>query len=372
MDSLATSIGICVPRVAQTETLVLEGSPMKHTVIGVDLAKDVFEIAVSHEPGKVADRHRVRRAGFLSFFAQRKPTTVVMEACGSAHYWGREIGELGHSVVLLPPHLTHRYVGAHKTDRTDTKGMLEAYRNEDILPVPVKSLEQQTLTTLHRMRAAYIGDRTAHCNALRGHLREFGHFIPLGRARVVPRVRELIADAETDIPMALRPHFAAQCDQIEQFHERIAEIDNHIQALAKQLEAVQLLMTIPGIGVLTATALVAWIGDVSRFKSGRHLASYLGLTPREHSSGARRWLGRISKRGDGYLRTLLIHGARSVLSWAKRKQPQGRLQQWALHVDTRRGSNKAAVALANKLARIVWAVWTRKRAFEPKPLLAAA
>ncbi len=340
---------------------------MKSTRIAVDIAKDVFEIAVSYEPGKVAERQRVRRAKFLRFFAQIKPATVLMEACGSAHYWGRRIQSLGHEVILLPPHFTRRYVLRNKSDRTDTTGMLEAHRNEDILPVPVKSLEQQTMTTLHRIRSSFMDDRTAHINALRGHLRELGLFLPQGRAQVLPRVRVWLADPDTEIPLVLRPFFESICDHIDELTTKIQELEAQIQALARQDEAVKRLLTIKGVGVLTATAMVAWIGDIRRFKSGRHLASYLGLTPREHSSGARRWLGRISKRGDAYLRTLLIHGARSVLSWARRKGPAGRLEQWALRVESSRGRNRAAVALANKLARVVWAVWTHETSFQLQP-----
>jgi transposase len=334
-----------------------------HTLVAVDVAKAVFEVAVSDRPGHVIRRERPTRAQFLPLFAQLPAATVVMEACGSAHYWGRRLEELGHKAVLLPPHCVRPYVQGNKTDRTDTKGILEAYRNEAIRPVPVKSVSQQTLTTLHRLRSGWMTERTARLNALRGLLRELGVFIPVGAKQVVPAVWALIEDADSDLPEALRPLFAEACREIRDIEARIKLVERQLEALAEQLPAVQFLLTVPGIGLLIATAFVAFIGDIRRFPSGRHLASYLGLTPREFSSGSKRHLGRISKRGDGYLRTLLIHGARSVLLHSRTKQPD-RLREWAQRLGETHGHNKAAVAVANKLARIIWAVWTHQKPFE--------
>jgi transposase len=327
----------------------------EHTVVGVDIAKVVFDVAVSHEPGRVAERRRLSRKVFLLFFAQMPAATVVMEACGSAHFWGRKLQELGHRVVLLPPHQVRPYVVRNKTDRTDAKGILEAYRNADIRPVPVKSVPQQVLVTLHRFRSGWLGARTAHINTLRGLLRELGLVIPL------------IGDADSGIPDALRPVLAAACEEIQTLSERIKMTERQIEAIAEQTPVVERLWSIPGIGLLTATALVAFVGDIQRFPSGRHFASYLGLTPREYSSGLRRRLGRISKRGDAYLRMLLIHGARSVLCHAKKAKEHDRLRTWALDLERRVGHNKAAVALANKLARLAWAVWKNDRPFESLP-----
>lgn len=187
-------------------------------------------------------------------------------------------------------------------------------------------------------------------------------FIPLGAEKVVPAVWALVEDADSDLPDALRAVFAEACQEIRDIEARITQVERQLGAMAQQLPAVVFLLSIPGIGLLTATALVAFIGDVRRFPSGRHLASYLGLTPREFSSGLRRYLGRISKRGDGYLHTLLIHGARSVLLHARTKQPD-RFRQWAHALEKTHVHNKAAVALANKLARIVWAVWSRQQPY---------
>jgi transposase len=336
------------------------------TRISVDVAKAVLEAAVSDRPGHVTRRERLPRGRFLPFMAQQPPALVVMEACGSAHYWARKIQALGHRVMLLPPHHVRPYVRRNKTDRADAKGLLEASRNEDIHPVPVKSVDQQVLTALHRLRSGWMRERTARLNALRGLLREFGVFIPVGARQVVPAVWALIEDADSDLPEALRPIFAEACREIREIEARMKQVERQLESMAERLSAVELLLTIPGIGLLTATALVAFLGDIRRFPSGRHLASYLGLTPREYSSGLRRNLGRISKRGDGYLRTMLIHGARSVLVHAGRQQPD-RLRQWANDLAKTHIQNKAAVAVANKLARLVWAVWTSGQPFVPMP-----
>ena len=332
------------------------------TRIAVDVAKAVFEVAVSVRPGQVLRRERLSRDRFLAFMAQQPAATVVMEACGSSHHWGRKLRTLGHQVVLLPPHHVRPYVRGNKTDRTDAKGILEASRNADIHPVPVKSVAQQVLTSLHRLRSGWMGERTARLNALRGLLRELGFFIPVGARNVVPAVWAQLEDADSEIPDALRNVIAEACREIREIEARIKIVERQLEATAEQLPAVELLLTIPGIGLLTATALVAFLGDIRRFPSGRHLASYLGLTPREFSSGLKRHLGRISKRGDGYLRTLLIHGARSVLLHARTKRPD-RLREWAHNLAKTRVHNKAAVAVANKLARIVWAVWSRHQPY---------
>jgi transposase len=361
MDSSCDSVGIDVPESLLVSTKE-EPIVQNDTRIGVDIAKAVFQIAVSRRPGRVDRCERLRRGQFLEFFAQQPAATVFMEACGSAHYWARRIEQLGHRVVLLPPHQVRPYVKRNKTDRTDAKGILEASRNEDIRPVPIKTVPQQELTSLHRMRQGWMTERTARMNALRGLLRELGVFIPVGAENVVPTVWALIEDADAELPDALRPVFAEACQEIRQIEGRIKLVERQLEALAPQLPAVDHLLSIPGIGLLTATALVAFIGDVRRFPSGRHLASYLGLTPREFSSGLKRYLGRISKRGDGYLRCLLIHGARSVLHHARNKQPD-RFRTWAHKLAKTHVHNKAAVAVANKLARLVWAVWSRQQPY---------
>ena len=339
----------------------------KHTLIAVDLAKLVFEVAVSHEDGKVARRSRLPRSAFLEFFSNAPHATVVMEACGSAHYWARQIQALGHEVVLLAPHQVRPYVPRNKTDRTDAKGLLEAYRNEDFRPVPVKTLTQQALTSIHRLRAGWIGARTAQVNCVRGLLRELGWVIPQGIEKVLPQVRLIVADADSGIPESLRPILFAACEEIDAMSERIAMTERQLEALSEKTPSVTRLRTTPGIGLITSSGLEAFVGSPQRFPSGRHFASYLGLTPKEFSSGSHRRLGRISKRGNTYLRTLLIHGARSVLCHARKAKTHDRLRTWALALEARSGRHKATVALANKLARIAWSVWKHERDYDARP-----
>ncbi len=336
---------------------------MKHTTIAVDLAKTIFEIAVSDRPGHVTRSLRVSRSRFLRFFAEHSAATVVLEACGSAHHWARHLQALGHRVVLLPPYDVRPYVRRNKTDRADAKGLLEAFRNDAIHPVPVKSVSHHGVTALHRLRSAWLATRTSRINTIRGVLRELGFTIPVGARQVVPRVECLANAVDVEFPDVLRPFLLEACREIRACEQRMKDVERQLRCLQSQLPAVSRLRTIPGIGLLTSTALVGFVTDVRRFPTGRHFASYLGLTPREYSSGAVRRLGRISKRGNAYLRTLLIHGARAVLNAAKNKTRPDRLRSWALRCETRRGHNKAAVALANKMARIAWGVWKQDRVF---------
>ena len=369
MDSSRDLRGIYVPKSpCAPESSGEEESEMHSTTIAVDLAKSVFEVALSARPGRVTARHRFTRSQFAHFVATTAPATVVMEACGTAHFWGRQAQQHGHRVVLLAPHAVRPYVPRNKTDRRDAKGLLEALRNEELRPVPVKSVAQQALTALHRLRSTWLATRTARLNTVRGLLREFGIPIALGARRVRPTVAALLADADSALPAAVRPALQSALEEIVALEERLRAIEQQLTALASELPAVARLRTIPGIGLLTATALVGFVGDAHRFPTARHFGAYLGLTPKEHSTGPRRRLGSISKRGDSYLRMLLIHGARSVLCHAKRPSaaPQ-RLTQWALALAHRRGHNPAAVALANKLARIAWAVWTTDTPFVAHP-----
>jgi transposase len=335
---------------------------MEHTTIAVDLAKSVFQVAVSHQPGRVNEERRLSRDRLVRFFAQQPPATVVLEACGSAHHWARQFAGFGHVVRLLPPHDVRPYVRRNKTDRTDAKGLLEANRNEAIHPVPIKTLDQQAIASLHRLRSTWLATRTARLNTLRGLLREFGIFIPVGAHHVVPQVRTLL-QGSADLPTLMRATLGAACDEVEALEANMRGVERQLAALAPQVPAVARLQSVPGVGVITATALVALVTDIRRFPSGRHFASFLGLTPREDSRASRRRLGAITTRGDVYLRMLLTHGARSFLWHAKAAASPTALQVWSLQTERRRGHNVATVAVANKLARILWAVWTQQRRF---------
>ncbi len=329
--------------------------------IGVDLAKTVFEIAVSEAPGVVTARRRLSRPGFRRFLASHAPAEILLEACGSAHHWGREAQQCGHQVRLLHPADVARYRDGNKTDRADATALLEAVRNTALTPVPVKSVEQQAVMALHRIRQGYVQTRTARINALRGHLRELGHVIPLGARHVASEARLALAD-ET-IPAFLRDALTLLLEEIRWLEAQAASVRTALTTLARQMPHAQHLLTVPGVGVLTATALVAWVGDIHRFRSGRHFASWLGLTPREHSSGASRRLGAITHHGNSYLRLLLIQGARSALRVGAGMDPPDDLRTWAQAVARRHGYNVAAVALANKLARLCWRTWRDGRDF---------
>jgi len=334
--------------------------------IAVDLAKSVFEVAVSRAPGEVLERRRLTRTGFAAFVGKSGPCTVIMEACSSSHFWTRQFVAIGHRPILLPPHHVRPYrTNANKTDRADAKALLEAFRNKEIHPVPIKSVEQQAISAIHRLRSGWMATRTACINTLRGLLREFGLVIPVGSQHVVAQVSAWLREENPAIPSAIRTLLSATCDQIVELEAHMRSAEAQLAELVRDMPEVKRLRTIPGVGPRSASALVAIVGDPRRFKSGRHFASFLGLTPRERSSGNFRKLGSISKRGDTYLRMLLIHGARAVLLSARRRKDRHRIHSWVLEVEARRGHNVSAVALANKIARIAWATWSRQQDYRP-------
>jgi len=339
---------------------------MDATTMAVDLAKDIFEIACANCAGRVVERKRLTRRQFEGFLETLMTgTDVIMEACGTAHYWGRRCQARGLGVRLLPPQYVRPYVRRNKTDRTDAEGLLEANRCGGIQAVPVKTLEQQTLQVLHRVRTQWQAARTARINMMRGILREHGLPIGLGARTALTRIPALLQDDEAPLPDLVRHAVWLLLEEARAIEARLATIDQQLAQIARAHPIARRLQQIPGIGVLTSTALVGAVNHIHAFRRGRHFASWLGLTPREVSTGSRRYLGRISKRGDVYLRCLLTHGARAVLLTAQRTARAAphrttRFQQWAVTVAARCGHNKAAIAVANKLARIVWAVWHRE------------
>lgn len=342
---------------------------MDATTVAVDLAKSVFELAVADAHWKVTERARLTRRQFERWFVNRAVGIVVMEACGSAHHWARYLQGLGIEVRLLPPQYVRAYVKRNKTDAADAAALLEAARCADIQPVRVKSLEQQALQSLHRIRSLWMATRTSRINALRGFCREFGLSISVGSRLGVEQISRILADPASGIPELLRPTMGLLVEEIRLLEARIAQLEAQLTAAARQSPACETLLSVPGVGLLTATAMVAATGGcVSHFKDARHFASWFGLTPKEHSSGSTRHLGRISKRGDRYLRMLLTHGARSVLraaTMAERAQrPLDPLRRWALAVQCRSNHNKATCALANKLARICYATLRDQEPYE--------
>lgn len=341
---------------------------MHATTVAVDLAKNVFELAVADQHWRVVERHRLSRAQFERFFANRSVQLVVMEACGSAHFWARQIRALGIDVKLLPPRYVRPYVKRNKTDAADAAALLEALRCADIVPVRIKSIEQQALQALHRTRSLWMATRTARINALRGFCREFGITIASGARLGLEQIGRVAADPHSAIPPLLRETLSLLIEEIRLLEARIARLETQLSAAARDSAACTTLLSVPGVGLLTATAMLAATGGtVSHFRDARHFASWFGLTPKERSSGQSRHLGRLSKRGDRYLRMLLTHGARAVLRAAtvseRAHRPLDPLRQWALALQARSNHNKATCALANKLARICFAALRDQQPF---------
>jgi transposase len=344
---------------------------MHAMTVAVDLAKTSFEVAVGDGRGRVRERMRLSRSRFQRLLdGLDAGTEVVMEACGTAHFWGRCCQQRGLRVRLLPGQYVRAYVRRNKTDRTDAEALLEAARCGQIHPVAVKTLEQQSLQTLHRVRQQWQTTRTARINAIRAILREHGIPLPVGARAGLAQTAGVLAAAH-GLPDRVCDLLHVLLAEIRVLTDRVAALDREVRRLVRDHPIARRLESIPGVGPLTATALVGAVGHIHAFRRGREFASWLGLTPREISTGGRRYLGPITKRGDTYLRCLLAHGARALLAHAQRRQRQTphqltRVQAWAVQLAARRGPNKAVMALANKLARIVWAVWTRDVAFRPQ------
>lgn len=334
--------------------------------IAVDLAKSVYQIAESFRPGQVALRKRLNRAAFRQYIQnQAEPVEWLMEACGTAHHWGRYAQSLGHSVTLLHPRYVRPYRRRNKTDRNDCDAILEAARCQGILPVPVKSREQQLLQHLHALRETWKKSRVQRINLLRGIFREYGIETPASTERFI-RAAHALAEHPDLKPLAQQLHLILA--EINLYEQSMAECEQQMKDWHAEDEVVQRLDEVSGIGLLTASALKTAVGQPERFHSGRQLSAWLGMTPREHSSGQSFKRGSISRQGNAYVRTLLIHGARSALLAAQRcqrKTPDKMtpLQCWAVDTAQRIGHNKAAVALANKLVRVCWAVWCHQRRF---------
>lgn len=317
-------------------------------IIGVDLAKTVFQLALADEHHHVFQSKRLNRTQFHSFFVNHPPVHIFMETCGTAHYWARTLIAMGHSVSLLPAQYVRPYVRRNKTDRNNAIAIVEAARNRAISVVPVKSEYQQALQSLHRLREQWKSTRVARINALRGILREFGILVPLGPRAAIKTTQETL----DLLPSLLQPPVQNVLTELIEIQHRITALELQLKHAVKEDKVIQQFMQINGIGLLSATAMRASVQSPAQFKNGRQLSAWLGITPREYSSGNQRYLGRISKRGDKYLRTILIHGARSVMARIKILQRDGKelthLQQWASQLEQRVGHNKATVALANK------------------------
>lgn len=341
---------------------------MKITTIGVDLAKSVFQVHGVDANGRVALQKRLRRKQVLPFFAQAPACLIGMEACSSAHYWARELEKLGHSVRLMAPQFVKPYVKANKTDAADAEAICEAVTRPTMRFVPIKSVDQHTVLSLHRARAGFVKSRTAQANQIRGLLGEFGIALPQGISHVARRLPEIIEDAENELPAVFRQLLLRLRSHLLGLDRQIQEIEEQITAWHRNNEDSQRLAQIPGVGVLTASALAASIGDARHFKNGRELAAWLGLVPRQHSSGGKPLLLGISKRGDAYLRTLMVHGARSAVRVAPSKRTL--TDNWTNELSARRHMNVVSVARANKNARVAWALLAHKREYNAQYRLA--
>ena len=327
---------------------------MTMTCIGLDLAKNVFQVHGVDERGKTVFSKKISRPQLLSFFAALPPCLIGMEACSGANHWARKLKELGHEPRLISPQFVKPYVKSNKTDRNDAEAICEAVSRPSMRFVPVKTVAQQDIQAIHRVRERLVGSKVALTNQIRGILAEYGIVVAQQITQLRRRLPEILEDADNGLNAQERELLAELSEQWRQTEAWIATYDRRLQRIYAANEACQRLGEIEGIGPLTATALVAAAGDAQVFKNGRQMAAWLGLVPRQHSSGGKPRLLGISKRGDRYLRTLLVHGARSALARCGGKpDPRSR---WLQKLRVRRHHNVAAVALANKNARIAWAI----------------
>ncbi len=346
---------------------------MKITTVGIDLAKNLFQVHGVNEHGKAVLKKQLRRDQVAEFFAQLPACLIGMEACGSAHHWARKLGGFGHAVRLMAPQFVKPYVKTNKTDAADAEAICEAVARPNMRFVPVKNSEQQAVLALHRVRQSFIKARTAQANQIRGLVGEFGLIVPQGIANIGKRVPELLEDASNELPGSFRLLVDRLLSHLKELDRQVGELEARIKIWHKESELSRKLEKVPGIGPITASALVATVGDAKSFDNARQLAAWMGLVPKQNSSGGKSVLLGISKRGDAYLRTLLIHGARSAILAAQRKAGYDK-ESWLGKLLQRRNHNVAAVALANKNARLVWALLARDREFRPDyaPARAAA
>jgi transposase len=347
---------------------------MKCTTIGLDIAKHVLQAhAVEIGSGEVT-RTKLRRGEVLAFFAQLHPSVIAMEACGAAHHWARSFAKLGHQVRLIAPQFVRPFVKTNKNDAADAQAIWTAAQQPEMRFVAIKTEEQQAALALHAIRERLKKSRTAAVNQIHGLMGEFGLVLAKGWRTMLPKAAAALDDSTSIVPALLRPQLRHQLEEIHTLTAKITDVERQIASWQRQQDGCERIAAIPGVGLLTATAAVATIGEASTFRSGRQFAAYLGLVPRQSGTGGRVQLLGISKRGDTYLRTLLIHGARGVLANSRAaKDPN----TWVGRLIQRRHHNVAAVALANKMARQIWALLAHQRRYDPKqgsmgPLSAAA
>jgi transposase len=334
---------------------------MKIATLGIDLAKRVFQIHGLDERGKIVLRKRLSRNKLLEFLSTLPPSLIGMESCGGAHYWARKIRDLGHDVKLISPQFVKPFVKSNKNDYNDAEAICEAIVRPSMRFVSIKSIEHQDIQALHRVRERLIKERTALVNQIRGLLSEYGIILPIGIQNVRKSLPLILDNTENELTPISREFFAELYTELRFIEERITKCHRHIERVFLSNPVCHKLSEVEGVGTLTATALIAAVGDPRIFGNGRQMAAWLGLVPRQSSTGGKTVLLGITKRGNRYLRTLLIHGARAVLRYAPNKSDAR--SRWITSVKNRRGSNIAAVSLANKNARILWALMSRDETY---------
>lgn len=337
---------------------------MKHTTIGLDIAKNVFHIVGIDSRNKVVLRKKLMRGKVLAYFANLPTSTVALEACATSHYWGRELRKLGHQIRLIPTRAVKPYVQGNKNDYNDALAIAEAASRPGLRCVNIKTIEEQDSQALHRLREGAIRQRRRLSNQLRSLLAEYGLIAPTGLATLRRVIPALLEDGENDLSDAFRALLHQGYQQLQESDVHIQVYDRQLRIQVKASEAAQRLLTIPGFGPVVSSIFLNVVGDGKRFRRGRDVAACIGIVPRQHSSGDKPVLLGISKRGNSYLRSVLIHGARSVVVNAHKKDDA--LNRWVTQLVERRGKNKATVALANKLARIGWAVLTSGGVYQPR------
>ncbi len=335
---------------------------MKISVLGIDLAKQVFQLHGVDEQGQVLCRKKLTRRKLLAFIAQLEPCLIGLEACSSANYWAREMKQFGHDVRLISPQFVKPYVKSNKHDAADAEAICEAVSRPNMRFVPIKGIEQQDIQSLHRARELLIKQRTALCNQTRGLLGEYGLVVSQGVNRLRSTLPEVLEDGENALSSQARELFSELYQQLVWLDARVQVFDRKIGQVFKTNEACQRLGQMEGIGPMIATALYAAVHNAKEFTNARQMAAWLGLIPRQHSSGGKTLLLGISKRGDRYLRTLLIHGARSVIYRVKDKE--NKRGRWLKQLIERRGVNRAVVALANKMARMAWVILNKGECYQ--------
>mgnify|MGYP001089985535 CR=1 FL=1 len=340
---------------------------MNITMIGLDIAKQIFHVAGLNQAGKVVLKRKLRRKQLLEWFAQQAATKVSMEGCASAHHWARELKKLGHEVQLIAAQHVKPYVVGNKNDYNDAVAIAEASGRPRIHTVAIKTVAQQDIQALHRMRKSVVVDRVALCNQIRGLLGEYGLIVNQGISALRKAIPEILEEGENGLTGLFRELLQQKYQQLQQLDEHMTYYNDQIQQQAKASETIQRLQSLPGFGPIVASTYHAVIGDGKAFRRGREVSASLGLVPRQHSSGGKDQLLGISKRGDGYLRSLIVHGARAVIKHAHKKDDA--LNRWVVRLIERRGKNKATVALANKLARIAWAITTQASRYHPRELI---